>query len=228
MKNDWSARIGDPVLLFKASQGPWVRGHPRADTYVTDGPFFHRMKNGKLVMIWSSFVKGHGYGMGQAISESGTIAGPWRQVEKPFFGGDGEDGGHAMIFRDFSGELLMVLHQPNGGNRERAKIFRLKEDGDLLVVDGPWTPKVDANAAAKGTSATKTSPASLAAARSPASPTARPTTIATTSSTNRCMCTTSTRPSCTSWVSTTRDSPTATKAATSGSPMSTAISSATF
>ena len=228
MKNDWSARIGDPVLLFKASQGPWVRGHPRADTYVTDGPFFHRMKNGKLVMIWSSFVKGHGYGMGQAISESGTIAGPWRHVEKPFFGGDGEDGGHAMIFRDFSGELLMVLHQPNGGNRERAKIFRLKEDGDLLVVDGPWTPKVDANAAAKGTSATKTSPASLAAARSPASPTARPTTIATTSSTSRCMCTTSTRRSCTSWVSSTRGSPIATKAATSDSPMSTAISSATF
>jgi len=45
-----------------------------------------------------------------------------------------------MIFRDFSGGLLMALHQPNGGNRERAKIFRLKEDGDLLVVDGPWTP----------------------------------------------------------------------------------------
>ena len=151
MKNDWSARIGEPVLLFKASQGPWVRPHPRADTFVTDGPFFHRMKNGKLAMVWSSFVKGHGYGMGRAISESGTIAGPWRHAEKPFFGGDGEDGGHAMVFRDFSGELLMALHQPNGGNRERAKIFRLKEDGDLLVVDGPWTPKAEQNAVAPAT-----------------------------------------------------------------------------
>jgi hypothetical protein len=100
------------------------------------------MKNGKLVMIWSSFVKGHGYGLGQAISESGTVAGPWRHVEKPLVGGTGEDGGHAMILRDFSGELLLVFHQPNRGNAERAKIYRLKEDGDLLVLDGLWTPKV--------------------------------------------------------------------------------------
>jgi len=127
MKNDWSARVGEPITLFHASQAPWVRPHPRSDTFVTDGPFFHRMKNGKLVMIWSSFVKGHGYGMGQAISESGTVAGPWRHVEKPMFGGAGEDGGHAMIVRDFSGELLMIFHQPNGAMRSGRKFTDSKK-----------------------------------------------------------------------------------------------------
>jgi len=58
MSKDWSARIGDPITLFHASQAPWVRPHPKPDTFVTDGPFLHWMKNGKLVMIWSSFVKG--------------------------------------------------------------------------------------------------------------------------------------------------------------------------
>jgi beta-xylosidase len=142
MSKDWATRLGEPITLFHASQAPWVRPYPKPDTYVTDGPFLHRMKNGKLVMIWSSFVKGHGYGLGQAISESGTVAGPWRHMEKPLVGGTGEDGGHAMILRDFSGELLLVFHQPNGGDAERAKIYRLKEDGDLLVLNGLWTPKV--------------------------------------------------------------------------------------
>jgi alpha-L-rhamnosidase len=142
MKNDWSARIGEPVTLFHASQAPWVRAYSPGN-FVTDGPFLYRMKNGTLVMIWSSFVKGHGYGMGQAISESGTVAGPWRHVEQPLFGGQGEDGGHAMILRDFSGDLLLVLHQPNGDLRERVQIYRIKEKNDRLVLDGAWSSKAN-------------------------------------------------------------------------------------
>jgi hypothetical protein len=67
-------------------------------------------------------------GMGQAISESGTIAGPWRHMEKPFFGGGGEDGGYGMILGDFSGELLMA-QLPNDGRKalvsERPSHFSL-------------------------------------------------------------------------------------------------------
>jgi len=140
MSKDWSTRLGEPITLFHASQAPWVRPHPKPDTYVTDGPFLHRMKNGKLLMIWSSFVKGHGYGVGQAISKSGSVAGPWMHLEKPLVGGGGEDGGHSMIFRDFSGELLLAFHQPNGGSLERPKIYRLKEENDALVLNGALLP----------------------------------------------------------------------------------------
>jgi hypothetical protein len=140
MSKDWSTRLGEPITLFHASQAPWVRPHPKPDTYVTDGPFLHRMKNGKLLMIWSSFVKGHGYGVGQAISKSGSVAGPWMHLEKPLVGGGGEDGGHSMIFRDFSGELLLAFHQPNGGSLERPKIYCLKEENDALVLNGIITP----------------------------------------------------------------------------------------
>lgn len=58
MTKDWTARIGEPITLFHASQAPWVRPVADHDKLVTDGPFLHRMKNGKLVLIWSSFVKG--------------------------------------------------------------------------------------------------------------------------------------------------------------------------
>jgi GH43 family beta-xylosidase len=146
MSKDWSRRIGEPLTLFHASQAPWVHPYPKDDTYVTDGTFLHRMKNGTLVMIWSSFVSAKGkkgYAIGQAVSESGTVSGPWRHVETPLFGGQGEDGGHAMILRDFTGNLLLVFHQPNIDPEdlkpERPQIFRIKEAGNNLVVDGRWT-----------------------------------------------------------------------------------------
>jgi arabinan endo-1,5-alpha-L-arabinosidase len=150
MSKDWSSRIGEPLTLFHGSQAPWVSPYPEADTYVNEGAFLHRMKNGTLVMIWSSFVSAKGkkgYAIGQSVSESGTIAGPWRHVETPLFGGQGEDGGHAMILRDFPGNLLLVFHQPNTDvddlKPERPQIFRIKESGNNLVMDGRWTAQTN-------------------------------------------------------------------------------------
>jgi arabinan endo-1,5-alpha-L-arabinosidase len=140
MTDDWSARLGEPVLLFHASEAPWVRPYRHANEFVTDGPFLHRTKSGALLMLWSSFIKGGGYALGQAVSESGTVAGPWRHEAGVLYGADGQDGGHGMILRDFSGDLLLVFHQPNGGGRERTQIHRLKEENDRLKLDGIWTP----------------------------------------------------------------------------------------
>ena len=59
------------------------------------------------------------------------MKGPWRHSEEVLYG---EDGGHGMVLRDFAGNLLLVLHQPNGGNRERARLLKLnEEDGRLSV-----------------------------------------------------------------------------------------------
>lgn len=105
--------------------------NPDRNEYVTDGPFLYRTKGGKLLMIWSSFRKGGNYAVGLATSDSGTVKGPWRHSSDVLYG---EDGGHGMIFRDLSGNLLLVLHQPNGGNRERAQLLKLQEENDRLVV----------------------------------------------------------------------------------------------
>lgn len=136
MSKDWSARIGDPITLFHASQAPWVKASSQAGHFCdrwSVSPLDEKRQTGDDLV---ELCEGHGYGIGQAISESGTVAGPWRHVEKPLVGGAGEDGGHGMILRDISGGLLLVFHQPNGGHAERAKIYRLQEDGDLLVLDG--------------------------------------------------------------------------------------------
>lgn len=122
--------VGKPILLFHGSDGPWAARKPDKKDYVTDGPFMYRARNGELLMLWSSFGD-HGYAVGVARSTSGRVVGPWRQDPKPLFA---RDGGHAMLFRTFAGQLMLSLHQPNRSPLERPHFFPVEEkDGRLSL-----------------------------------------------------------------------------------------------
>ncbi|PZD93216.1 glycoside hydrolase [Paenibacillus sambharensis] len=129
---DLSRADGDPILLFKASDAPWaVAVGDNKDSYITDGPYMHRLPDGELVMLWSSAGE-QGYTMGLARS-SGGIEGPWTQDAQPVFA---KDGGHGMLFRTFEGELCLTIHIPNANPQERPVIFKVKEEGSRLVIEG--------------------------------------------------------------------------------------------
>lgn len=123
---DLKYSAGKPIVLFKGSDAPWGK---RGETYVTDGCFLHRTKDGTLLMLWSSFGKG-GYTQGIARSESGKITGPWKQEPTPMFD---KDGGHGMVFRTFEGKLMLVLHAPNGGATRARFIPVVEKDGGLAL-----------------------------------------------------------------------------------------------
>lgn len=133
LKQDLSAPEGEPLTLFKATEALWVRNIKDVtggtmDGYITDGPYLHQTKGGKLLMIWSSFGENK-YALGVAVSESGKVTGPWTQVKEPLFKADG---GHGMIFKTFENTLMLVFHQPNTGPMERVKFFQLREKDDRL------------------------------------------------------------------------------------------------
>ncbi|WP_159699038.1 glycoside hydrolase family 43 protein [Arthrobacter sp. 18067] len=128
---------GVPVFLFSASEAPWSRAldvpsvqDSEFPVHVTDGPFLFRLSSGKLIMLWSSFGD-HGYAMGIARSESGTVLGPWTQEPEPLWS---TDGGHGMIGRALDGSLFLTLHQPNKSPHERAAFFPLIEGEDTVVL----------------------------------------------------------------------------------------------
>ena len=101
---------------------------------ITDGPFFHRSeKSGRLYLVWSNSVAGHGYCVLVRSSESGKIAGPWTKDEILF----GKDGGHGMVFKGVDGKLRITFHQPNSSPDERMRLFELDDDGERLSVKGP-------------------------------------------------------------------------------------------
>ncbi|MBR6748350.1 MAG: family 43 glycosylhydrolase [Clostridia bacterium] len=126
---DLRAPVGEPFLLFRASQLPGVRELESKD-YVTDGPFMYRMESGKLLMIWSSFGA-EGYLEAMAESEDNTLRGKWVNHEELLFS---KDGGHGMIFRAFDGRLMFVCHSPNQPPHERPKMVEICEEGGLLKV----------------------------------------------------------------------------------------------
>jgi beta-xylosidase len=119
-----------PVLLFHASAAPWPT---KKKDMVTDGPFLYRAKNGHLLMLWSSFGQG-GYNLGVARSASGKVTGPWTHDAEPLYRGDG---GHGMLFRAFDGTLMLTLHAPNGGGKERAHFIPVREEDGKLFVAKP-------------------------------------------------------------------------------------------
>ena len=131
LKPDLSAAAGGPIHLFKASDAPWLNAQRKPSKqenhYVTDGPELFRTKTGRLLMLWSSYDQGS-YVQTVARSESGKLAGPWKQLD-PLVG---NDSGHGMLFRTFEGQLMMVLHQPF--LRARAKLFDMEDTGDNLKV----------------------------------------------------------------------------------------------
>jgi len=129
LKPDLSDLDGEPKNLFRASYVNSTWGAPippDGSGYVTDGPYLYKGKTGKLYMIWTT-----NNSCGVAISDSGKIAGPWRQQDEALF----VNGGHGMIFKSFEGELMLLLHSPYWGDT-RPKILDLEDTGETLKVIG--------------------------------------------------------------------------------------------
>ena len=134
LSDDLSRAIGEPKLLFHASEAEWARlVHHRSsgrDGYVTDGPSMWRTADGTLLCLWASFSD-EGYTEGVAVSDNGDITGHFTQVE-PLFR---RDGGHGMVFRALDGQLYLTLHSPNEHLKEHPCFIPLEE------IAGRLTPK---------------------------------------------------------------------------------------
>ncbi len=128
---DLTTSVGEPQTILRAGDVDWAYSlvDVNARNYVTDGPFFRKGKNGKLYLLWSSFHAGpqYWYVEALAISDSGSIHGPWRHAKDYIYD---EDGGHGMIFDGFDGGLYLILHSTNVNPHERPRLFRIKETDD--------------------------------------------------------------------------------------------------
>lgn len=146
LSDDLSAVLTqDAVTLIdlEFDRPDWIRhmSDPRAGKigYLTDAPFLHRLSDGTLLLLWSSYsvpnYKGSGgaggYVVAAAHSQSGEIDGPWIHAERPLFD---INYGHVSLFYDLDGNLMLSGHgdDTNHGS-EHPLFFRLKEENGLLV-----------------------------------------------------------------------------------------------
>lgn len=125
LKEDLSESVGEPKVLFRASESGWAEeiGFEDARGIVTDGPWLVKDEE-ELVMFWSSFLSGC-YAIGMAVSESGRLVGPWKHLDTLLFE---KDGGHGMLFKSMTGGIYFALHQPNSPGLERPCFFEIKKE----------------------------------------------------------------------------------------------------
>jgi len=121
---------GKPFLLFKASEPDWACGLHREEKYITDGPFIHKMPDGKIIMLWSTFSDDY-YCEGIAYSDNNSIFGKLLHEDRLLFD---KDGGHGMIFKDLNKKLKFVCHKPNQGPFERPCFFEVIEKANSLYL----------------------------------------------------------------------------------------------
>jgi hypothetical protein len=84
-----------------------ARDHKSSDDGITDGCWMYTASNGDLVMFWSKY-RDNKYMIITSRSKSGKIGGEWTHDPEPLFT---DDGGHAMVFRDFEGNLKIAFHR---------------------------------------------------------------------------------------------------------------------
>jgi hypothetical protein len=139
LSEDLKAPAGEVHTLFKASSAPWSKPlwfppgveppeqlNLAKDPMFTDGPYFVSAPGGALLMMWSSFGE-EGYAIGVAVSESGSVLGPWVQNPEPLWA---RNGGHGMILRTSDARDLLVFHWPNDTPNERVKITPVVIEAD--------------------------------------------------------------------------------------------------
>ncbi len=131
LSDDLSQAVSEPVTLFKASDPEWATGFlENKDKYVTDGPFFYNESGGRLLMIWSSIANDK-YVEAVSYSDNG-IKGPWKHYRDLLFN---EDGGHGMLFKDRTGQLMFTMHFPNTNDLERPVIVKVREQNGTIIIE---------------------------------------------------------------------------------------------
>lgn len=115
--------VSEPWVLFDAKSAGWPVDAEIKGSYITDGPFFWRMSDGSLILLWSSHGE-DGYAQATARSSTDDIKGEWIHDKELLFA---KDGGHGMVFRTIEGELMLTIHKPNNTPNERVAIFPLRE-----------------------------------------------------------------------------------------------------
>lgn len=127
LSDDLTCAQGEPVYMFSGSSPDWADKKPKGEHYITDGPFMFRTKDGKLLMMWSTFVK-HKYCQCIARSANGEIDGEFQHLPPIIT----DDGGHGMIFKA-DDRLMLTLHSPNQTGLERPRFIELIDTGKEIT-----------------------------------------------------------------------------------------------
>ena len=136
LTDDLTDKVGKPFMLFRSNEAPTSTEMPvtingkESAGFVSDGPFLQTLSDGTLYLTWSPHPKDN-YIVSAAVSESGTIKGPWKHIDTPLYN---NNGGHAMFFTNLEGKRIMAIHYPEIWHHEKAFFVEVVEENGILKI----------------------------------------------------------------------------------------------
>ena len=133
LSENLDTQIGEPFIMFAASTREWTEGQ-QSNTRAIDGPFLFATEGDMLGILFAAEHNGSGaVGVAYSKKQQG-LNGPWNIEPEPLLTGGY---GQAMLFNDFDGTLLMVLHKETEINSEKKyipQIFEVDNQYEKLII----------------------------------------------------------------------------------------------
>lgn len=130
-------RVGEPYIMFRASQNPWASDCLGYASPYLASPFFFETLSGQLGILFTS-VEGGEKAIGVAYSETGHLDGPWIIEPQPLLVGNVSN---AMLFKDYDGKQLMAYQKDtviDGKPLSQPRFMRVDTQFDKLKLKGHY------------------------------------------------------------------------------------------
>lgn len=128
LSDDLTEITGEVVTMFKASEPYWADEQKGKEHRITDGPFMYRTKNGTLLMLWSTHIKGK-YAECLVRFKDRDLSMNFEHL-LPIID---DDGGHGMIF-EAENKLILTYHSPNTTGFEHPCFVEIEDTGDEIIL----------------------------------------------------------------------------------------------
>lgn len=126
LSDDLREISGEAVTMFKASEPYWADEQKGKEHRITDGPFMYRTKDGTLLMLWSTYIKGK-YAECLVKFKDGDLSMNFEHLP-PLID---DDGGHGMIFSG-DDKLYLTYHSPNTSGFEHPCFIEIEDTGNNI------------------------------------------------------------------------------------------------
>ena len=133
--DNFDYRVGEPFVMFRASQNSWSTDSQGLASRFMEAPFYFETLGGRLGVLFTA-VEGGEKVIGVAYTQDDAVGlnGPWHIEPKPLLSG-GVSG--ATLFTDYDGRQLMLYSKDtlvNGKNKSLPRLMRVDTQFDKLIL----------------------------------------------------------------------------------------------
>lgn len=128
-------RVGEPYVIFRASQNPWSSDTQGRASSFMEAPFYFETLTGRRGILFTTVAGGEkAVGVAYTGDDAIGLDGPWRIDNEPLLTAGA---GNAMLFKDYDGRTIMAYNKDtlvNGKIKHQLRFMRVDTQFDKLKI----------------------------------------------------------------------------------------------